>query len=91
MKVSQLLDELNISLNTLKRFEKELNCEFLFLDQVVNDKVVEKVKEILKNSKQETEYQNLKGPKIIFVDFGFIQFFFDNELSGIDIVFFHLW
>lgn len=62
MKISQLLDELNISLNTLKRFEKELNCEFLFLDQVVNDKVVEKVKEILKNSKQETEYQKLKGP-----------------------------
>lgn len=64
MKVSQLLDELNISLNTLKRFEKELNCEFLFLDQIVNDKIVEKLKEILKNSKQETQYRKLTGPKI---------------------------
>lgn len=64
MKISQLLEELNISLETLKSFEKELNCEFLFLDQIVNDKVVEEVKNILKQSKQETQYQKLTGPKI---------------------------
>ncbi len=64
MKISELLDELNISLNTLKSFEKELNCEFLFLDQIVNDVIVEKVKKVIKASKLETKYRKLAGPKI---------------------------
>lgn len=65
MKISQLLDELNISLNTLKRFEKKLNCEFLFEDQVISDKIVDDLKELLKESKHQTDYKKLKRPRIL--------------------------
>jgi len=80
MKISQLLDELNISLDTLKSFEKKLNCEFLFLDQIVSDGVVEKLKEIFKKNKQETEYKKLSGPKISGDKIDLSQF---NNSSGL--------
>ncbi|WP_100613614.1 hypothetical protein [Confluentibacter citreus] len=64
MKISQLINELDISLETLKSFEKELDYEFLFLDQIVSDKVVEKIKDIFKKGKQDTKYIKLSGPKI---------------------------